>query len=103
MSFPSRREFMALKRQVGDLEARIRALEGFEPPGVPEPESIPSIADTAQLYKLLGDQVAELLIDADPPLTSVEAVNAATDEELQAISGIGAGRIRTIRKQLGGA
>lgn len=100
MSFPNMKQFAALKEKVGELEARIQGLEGYVPPGTPEPEVVPSIEDTLPLNELLGDKIAGLLVGKG--FASVDLVAAASDEELNAITGIGAATVRTIREALEG-
>jgi hypothetical protein len=117
MSFVLVREFNKWKARVTELQARVQALETFHQnePEVAEAEKkaepIPNIEEAIEeedltvdedpgpsLYSILGSKIAELLV-ADG-LDSVYKVEAASDERLQSVNGIGAATVRSIREAL---
>ena len=112
MSFVNVKEYNKLVARVTELEARLQAMETFHKEGNGEKkvEVIPDIVEAIEeeenlpvpgsnpLEDLFGTKIALLLIDAE--FDSLEKVGAASDERLQAISGIGAATVATIRELL---
>lgn len=77
-------------KEYAKLEARVAALE--EKLTVNHPA--PNIEHILSLHDVFGDDLANLL---SVKYSSVEAVKAATDEDLRAISGVGPARLNEIR------
>ena len=103
MAFASMRDLQALKERVAELEARIQAMETFhkEGNGDKKIEAVPSIVEALEHEKSLEEvfdpKISGLLRSK---YQSVDAVRAASDEDLVAISGIGVATVRHIREVL---
>ena len=65
--------------------------------GLVQPAPLP--APDHVFYRLLDDRVAKALLRAG--LDDIESVRKASDEELQAINGVGPSTLRTLREVLG--
>jgi hypothetical protein len=115
-SFVQVKDYKKLEALVIELQGRIQALETFhqgEPLVEKAAEPIPDIEEAIEenlivdedpvpsLESLFGSKIADLLISAN--LDGVYKVESASDERLQAISGIGAATVINIREILEGA
>ena len=106
-SFVSVKDFNKVKEKIAELEARVQALEGFEAaahePAKPEiePAPIPTIQEAVEnpvSLLDLDDKTVDLLVDGGYP--TIYSVRLASDEQLQAINGIGAATVQRIRTAL---
>ena len=109
MSFVNIKEYNKLKEKVGELEARIQALESY---GAAEPEAekpsakpapIPTIEEAvsvAPLSDYLDNWIVDLLVQAG--YSTVKKVDKASDDQLVAIPGIGKATVKRIREALEG-
>lgn len=116
MSFVNVKEYNKLKAKVGELEARIQALEGYGAAVVEtvqakaEPISIPTIEEAVSeepvkltvqtLNDLLDGWIVDLLVQAG--YSTIKEVDKASDDQLTAIPGIGKATVKRIRKALEG-
>jgi predicted flap endonuclease-1-like 5' DNA nuclease len=84
----------ATKREHAELKARVEAIEASLAVNV----QVPNIEHVLSLQEVFGQELADLLTEGG--YTSVEAVKVATDDDLKAITGIGAARVGQIRELL---
>ncbi len=67
--------------------------------GLVQPALLPVSLPDHVFFRLLDDRVAKALLRAG--LDDIESVRKASDEELQAINGVGPSTLRTLREVIG--
>lgn len=103
MAFATKKEFNLLAKRVEELELKLASYgkEPAEPTAVTIPDIETALDDEPDNEFVIVDKdVTDLLIDAG--FTTIEAVAAASDEELRAIKGIGPSTLNKIRTAVGG-